>query len=419
MLFTTLTTTARLNRPTPSHAFDLQPELGCSGKADITRLGEHGPCWPYQGFFIFKSSFRTASCLPRRPLCVGCDEFHQSLPNMTDLGGAEAEPPPAVGRWDSILKHLGRPVGETLPLTPEPEQIIHEKGQDEQPRALEPLGEQDSKRVVTGLPRSQTFKRQLSEQRMHLEPVIPTADERRAASADRRCAELNKGQTIPPYADTQSNAPEPLSTNASVDGYGFSEYTHHFPGNHSYYELSNHVMDPVLFDSESRYGDVQPSDTHSMTDAVSISPSELEAMIADELAQKWILNLSMHFRDRSQREKFFVTYREHENLWRRVTISLDYRDAPPDSLEMDLANTAVQREKSAKIYEAIRDSLADIKFYPTVTNLKLETTGGRLHVHVVEDGNVCIDPVGITIWFSALVPSAMTAESNGIRIGDY
>jgi len=26
-----------------------------------------------------------------------------------------------------------------------------------------------------------------------------------------------------------------------------------------------------------------------------------------ELEQKWILNLSMHFRDKSEREKFFVT----------------------------------------------------------------------------------------------------------------
>jgi len=119
-----------------------------------------------------------------------------------------------------------------------------------------------------------------------------------------------------------------------------------------------------------------------------MTTSQHEAMINDELERKWILNLSMHFRDRSKREKFFVTYREKEHLWRRVTISLDYRYATPNSLEMDLFQTRYQREKSAKIYEAIRESLADIKFYDTVTNLKLETTDGRLHVHVVEDGNV-------------------------------
>ena len=79
----------------------------------------------------------------------------------------------------------------------------------------------------------------------------------------------------------------------------------------------------------------------------------------------------MHFRDRSKREKFFVTYREHRDLWRRVTVSLDYRNAPEDSLERDLLDTKYQREKSAKIYEAIRESLQDIQFYDTVTNLKL------------------------------------------------
>ncbi len=130
-------------------------------------------------------------------------------------------------------------------------------------------------------------------------------------------------------------------------------------------------------------------DAMSNIDAHSMTTSQYDSMIHDELERIWILNLSMHFRDKSKREKFFVTYREHETLWRRVTISLDYRDAPENSLEMDLVNTKFQRDKSAKIYEAIRESLPDIQFYDTVTNLKLQTTDGRLHVHVVEDGNVC------------------------------
>lgn len=129
-------------------------------------------------------------------------------------------------------------------------------------------------------------------------------------------------------------------------------------------------------------------DNLSTADTHSITASQYEALIREELEKTWILNLSMHFRDRSRREKFFVTYREQEHIWRRVTISLDYRDAPPNSLEMDLIHTHYQRDKSAKIYEAIRESLRDIQFYDTVTNLKLQTTDGRLHVHVVEDGNV-------------------------------
>jgi hypothetical protein len=142
-------------------------------------------------------------------------------------------------------------------------------------------------------------------------------------------------------------------------------------------------------DDEDTLADECPAqDNLSTADTHSITGSQYEAIIHEELEKTWILNLSMHFRDRSRREKFFVTYRERDHLWRRVTISLDYRDAPPNSLEMDLIHTHYQREKSAKIYEAIRESLRDIQFYDTVTNLKLQTTDGRLHVHVVEDGNV-------------------------------
>jgi serine/threonine protein kinase len=114
--------------------------------------------------------------------------------------------------------------------------------------------------------------------------------------------------------------------------------------------------------------------------------TQLEA----ELDSKWILNLSMHFRDKSDREKFFVTYAETPTRWRRVTVSCDYRNAEPGSLEMDLKELQYQRDKSIQIYESIRDSLPEIQFYNTVTNLKLETSEGRLHVHVTEDTNEII-----------------------------
>jgi serine/threonine protein kinase len=114
--------------------------------------------------------------------------------------------------------------------------------------------------------------------------------------------------------------------------------------------------------------------------------TQLEA----ELDSRWILNLSMHFRDRSDREKFFVTYAETPTRWRRVTISCDYRNAEPGSLEMDLKELQYQRDKSIQIFESIRDSLPEIQFYNTVTNLKLETSESRLHVHVTEDTNEII-----------------------------
>jgi serine/threonine protein kinase len=115
-----------------------------------------------------------------------------------------------------------------------------------------------------------------------------------------------------------------------------------------------------------------------------------ELQLQEELEAKWILNLSMHFRDMSDREKFFITYAEEPTRWRRVTVSCDYRELTPDSLEADLKSLHYQRDKSARIYEAIRDSLPDIQFYDTVTNLKLQTSDGRLHVHVTEDVNEII-----------------------------
>ncbi|KAK5138206.1 hypothetical protein LTR08_004902 [Meristemomyces frigidus] len=100
----------------------------------------------------------------------------------------------------------------------------------------------------------------------------------------------------------------------------------------------------------------------------------------------------MHFKDKSKREKFFVTYAESPSKWRRLTVSVDYRNAPEDSLEADLSTLHYQRDKSFRIYEAIRESLPDIQYYNTVTNLKLETTpdDGQLHVHVREDANEII-----------------------------
>lgn len=109
-----------------------------------------------------------------------------------------------------------------------------------------------------------------------------------------------------------------------------------------------------------------------------------------ELEACWILNLSLAFRDRTDREKFFVTYAEEPNRWRRVTVSCDYRNVPEHSLEADLKTLRYQRDKSAHIYEAIRESLPSVQFYDTVTNLKLETADKRLHVHVTEDVNEII-----------------------------
>ncbi|KAM5348053.1 hypothetical protein ACJ41O_007877 [Fusarium nematophilum] len=245
-----------------------------------------------------------------------------------------------------------------------------------------------SRKVVPGLPRTQTFKRQVSERRTNLTPIEPTTDERRAVSVDRRSYGPRASSTSQPVTNPRVSAPSFLGSPQDEA----PRFVPSLPVSPVADASAESGIDSVMHkDDEATLADECPiQDNLSTADTHSLSPSQYDAMIHEELERTWILNLSMHFRDRSRREKFFVTYREQEHLWRRVTISLDYRDAPMNSLEMDLIHTQFQREKSAKIYEAIRESLRDIQFYDTVTNLKLQTTDGRLHVHVVEDGNEII-----------------------------
>ncbi|KAK0714656.1 hypothetical protein B0H67DRAFT_553333 [Lasiosphaeris hirsuta] len=264
------------------------------------------------------------------------------------------------------------------------------RGLDQQDDTKAGLIRRVSRKVVPGLPRAQTFKRQQSELRDNLEPVQPTPAERRAVSMDRRLHATNSAYS---QSNPRTSAPDFLSRSFSatasvpslptspvedsvLDDIGKLHELDHDQEEEDMEDLDDHVLDAMSNHEH---------DTHSMT------TSQYDSMIHEELERIWILNLSMHFRDKSKREKFFVTYREHETLWRRVTVSLDYRNAPENSLELELVHTKFQRDKSAKIYEAIRESLNDIQFYDTVTNLKLQTTDGRLHVHVVEDVNEIVN----------------------------
>ncbi|OKL57145.1 hypothetical protein UA08_07459 [Talaromyces atroroseus] len=193
---------------------------------------------------------------------------------------------------------------------------------------------------------------------------------RRTQSADRRrTLSVQRTQSPAPLNIARLSAPEVSSWNeqVSVRAPRDDESAHD-------YLRDTATLSPV------------DSGPYNQYDNASLQVDGLE----QELERKWILNLSMHFRDKSEREKFFVTYAEKPNRWRRVTISCDYRDAPPDSLEQDLKELHYQRDKSARIYESIRESLQEIQFYDTVTNLKLETSDGRLHVHVTEDVNETI-----------------------------
>ena len=234
-----------------------------------------------------------------------------------------------------------------------------------------------SRKVVPGLPRPGTFKRQQSELRDRLEPAKPNPDERRTVSVDRR-RNASGRNSLTAVAPPRLSAPDFLDTAETIDGV-----------------LENSQAPTDLTQNEEVQEYVAISNQQSIVDTQSVSTEAVDEMILEELERRWILNLSMHFRDKSKREKFFVTFAETPTHWRRVTISLDYRNAPVGSLEDELQRTRFQRDKSARIYEAIRESLPDIQFYDTVTNLKLQTESERLHVHVVEDLSeiICYPPV--------------------------
>lgn len=242
-----------------------------------------------------------------------------------------------------------------------------------------------SRKVVPGLPRAQTFRRRISEVRNNLEPFAPTPAERRAVSMDRR---HHTAQNIGNFSSNpRSSAPDFIRNEV----FNSTVFAPSVAGSVDEEKILDNVGESAV--PKELLGELPQApeaEAGTFDDAASMTTSQYDNMIHEELERIWILNLSMHFRDKSKREKFFVTYHEKGLHWRRVTISLDYRGAPDNSLEMDLLQTKFQRDKSAKIYEAIRESLIDIQFYDTVTNLKLQTTDGRLHVHVVEDANVCV-----------------------------
>lgn len=301
------------------------------------------------------------------------------------------------GRHNASEIPASEPVGRGFKSVVEPQEAVdpEECVPESHSDAVSPRpgsSRRASYNVVPGLPRAQTFKRQQSEQRTHLEPVQPTPDERRALSVDRRSIGRQHSPISQVLFDNPRTSAPGILGPSSPSSKPNPMYAHRMESRSRRTDESEKRSETLahLDDHASSYHDVDQHNVPSMTETQSVADSgyEDDDIIACELDTKWILNLSMHFRDRSKREKFFVTYRQEPQLWRRVTISLDYRNAPPDSLESQLDRTRYQRDKNAKIYEAIRESLDDIQFYDTVTNLKLQTSEGRLFVHVMEDGNV-------------------------------
>lgn len=274
--------------------------------------------------------------------------------------------------WQGRDDHRDTSAGESQDeISPRPSSDHSRAKQDNLTRRL-------SRKVGVGLPRTAPFKRQSSD----LERLAPREpDHRRALSADRRPLSSQRSRSPPPTVGPRQSAPEvqwlgPTPTTTVDDPPEPQSETNDADDINNISENSNPYPE-MTTDNFDAPEEEEEEDDHTI---------DLDM----ELEQRWILNLSMHFRDGSEREKFFVTYAETPNRWRRVTISCDYHDAPPYSLERELKELRYQRDKCARIYESIRESLLAIQFYEGVTNLRLETSDGRLHVHVTEDVNETI-----------------------------
>ncbi len=143
--------------------------------------------------------------------------------------------------------------------------------------------------VVPSLPRPITFARQNSEKRDKLEPYEPDVEERRATSADRR---------LHSYGGTKLRGAS--SVPSSLPNIGTSDLTSLSLTNTNLSLADKRIHDadtgetsharavfglPAAYDS-----DVQ--DPETVSDALE------DLQIQEELETKWILNLSMHFRDK-------------------------------------------------------------------------------------------------------------------------
>lgn len=258
-----------------------------------------------------------------------------------------------------------------------------------------------NRRAIPSLPRPQTFRRQESEKRENLFEVPPSPTGGRTLSVDRRrgCSVSDwrrSGSLLPisnapsasaPNVDTASHDQEPSNPVSGGAESGEASDDHGDTANNKEQQSQSNGVPhlPPLQIPDRNLDDLQFQNLVDGDEDAGIDLKQLE----EEYDRRWILNLSMHFRDKSNREKFFVTYAETPSTWRRLTISLDYRKAPEGSLEADLMTLHYQRDKSFRIYEAIHESLPDIQYFDTVTNLRLETTpeDGQLHIHVREDTN--------------------------------
>ena len=221
-------------------------------------------------------------------------------------------------------------------------------------------------KTVAGLLSAESLKRDSSERRDRLSPHQPDPEERRAVSVDRRAAaKYMRSQSAPGFPFQPSHSAPDVSTS------------------YLYLESQGHQRaDP---EKDHQMERIASTSSWAMSEDLERLAIQARARVGKVDPPTW----SMHFKDRSNRgEQFFITYAEKPNRWIRVTVSRATTAIHRRTrLRPILKSLHYQRDKCARIYESIRDSLLDIQFYPTVTNLKLKTVDGRLHVHCSEDVN--------------------------------
>ena len=116
-------------------------------------------------------------------------------------------------------------------------------------------------------------------------------------------------------------------------------------------------------------------------------PENYSSDVSDNLI---LLNKSMHFKDRSYPDKFFLTYMDSASAWRKLTISCNFENLLANSMLINVKKLQYQRDKANFLLEILWGSLPSLRLCPTVTNLRLQELDGQLHVHVTEDSNEAI-----------------------------
>ena len=254
-----------------------------------------------------------------------------------------------------------------------------------QTRLRPEFGRRFSRKGLVEIPPSTTFKRQAEEHRKNLTPIQPTIKERRDTSKVRRQRALSAAPEPPGHTRTERSVPENLrnaypSIAERIDTDGFAKFTgaqdhethdDEAPGFDlprspiadpemllqpetrpiSHEQLADEVKGIYagLVMKEAKCIDIDERHEGEAKDSKGSSDDTLDEEITEDSNQKWILNLSMHFRDKSPRKSFLYTDAESADQWRQVG-PLDYEDPPIDSLEHDLS------AKSARAYEALQVS---------------------------------------------------------------